>query len=88
MGQHGLVAADVLYDHAKLGLVSAELSTFRTHGFDAVPDPDGVDVNRPHPCDPAHGAIVEPAVDSKSALKKAAAKLAKDERLRIDVEPQ
>ena len=64
-----LVPTDALDQHAGFGLVSAPVDCLRQHDCDAVPDPNGVDPNHPHKCDPAHGALLEPS-GSVSGIKK------------------
>ena len=84
MQVHGLATDEVLFGHESMGLARATLLVLRSHGYDACPDPDGVDPNNPHPCDRAHGAIQEPHV-SPSALRKRAGRLMKEAE--VEVEP-
>lgn len=82
-----LTPARVLDGHAGLGLAQLRVETLRRHDYDATPDPGGVDPYTPHSCDVAHGALIEPTGLSKSALKRHAGKLAKDDDVAILAEP-
>jgi hypothetical protein len=81
-----LSAEDILDEHDGLGLVVGSIALFRHHGFDVRPDPDGVNPERPHKCDSAHGAVIEPEA-SLSSIKKAWGRFAKEPELQVLVEP-
>jgi hypothetical protein len=86
MSDNKLSVADVMQGHEHLGCARITLATLRSHEFDAVPDPNGVNPARPHVCDVAHGALIEPPL-SGSGLKKRAGRLAKDEAVEVVIKP-
>jgi len=84
---NNLQPSDVLDGHVSMGLLQVSLAALRVHEMDARPDPNGVDPERPHKCDVAHGAIVEPSGKSKSAVKKLWGALASSEELAVVIRP-
>lgn len=82
MVAHDLLPERVLDGHPRLGSARITVATLRSHGYDAKPDPDGIDPAAPHPCDVAHGAILEPDLSGKP-LKRRAGELASDDAVTV-----
>ncbi len=84
---HELKPEDVLYKHEALGLLYSPVECLRKHERDAAPDPEGIDSDHAHKCDPAHGKLIEPEGLSKRTLKVGWGRFAKDACIDVLQEP-
>lgn len=81
--KHQISIDRVLEGHEGMAVVGLAVEAIRRIDFDAVEDPDGVDPDHPHPCDPAHSGLVEPELSGKP-LKRSLSALAKEANVHID----
>jgi hypothetical protein len=86
LSEHRIDPVHVVDGHEGYGSARVPLETLRSHGFDAVPDPDGIDPEHPHPCDPAHGALIEPDGTPSGSVKNRR-RLAKDPAVQLVILP-